>query len=50
MKALFVLIVAVAAWLVPGTASACGCCGHDHDRAAVQRTPAATAQLAPIQD
>jgi copper chaperone len=48
MKMLVVVAVAAAAWLIPGAASACECCDHhQHGRAAAQRTPPATAQLAP---
>ncbi len=50
MKTLFATIVATVMWLIPGAASACPCCDHDHHsgRAALPATAsAASAQLAP---
>lgn len=47
MRALFVVVIGVAVWLVPGAAFACGCCDHHGGHATAQPSSAAPAQLGP---
>jgi copper chaperone CopZ len=47
MRTVFFVVIAVAAWVVPGAATACECCEHHHEHASVHQAPAVTAQLAP---
>ncbi len=47
MRALFVVVIGVATWLVPAGASACGCCEHHDTHATAHPSSAAPAQLGP---